>query len=217
MSMRAATVLCWIVAFLLGSVPVGHFLERSRLRRDLRRLEGGRRAAAVDLRALLGGGVVDPAAALPSATEVAGAVFDTGKVLGLALGALVVVRRASPSDFGVLPPWELAALWAGLAAGVGHLWSMWLGFRSAGQAQAPLLALAVRFTPTAFVVAVTGYVVGRVGAGQRVAVVISLVGFVGWTWAAWVWDLPHWWGFAWGPELAVWVGVTAGVVAARNL
>ena len=90
----------------------------------------------------------------------------------------------------VLTFWQSASLWAGLAAGAGHLWPVWLGFRSGGQAQAPLMALAVRFTPLAFVVAVAGYLLGRVAGGPRVAVAASLVGFVGCTWAGWLWDLP---------------------------
>ncbi|HEY2428516.1 MAG TPA: glycerol-3-phosphate acyltransferase, partial [Acidimicrobiales bacterium] len=195
-SSAAVTCACWVGAFVLGSVPIGHLLRRSRLRRDFRRLEG--RQAPADLRALLGGGVTDPATALPRATDLVGAALDTAKVLGLAAAALALVRLASPGvRAGEVPPfsgvgsfgvevltfWQSACLWAGLAAGVGHLWSMWLGFRSTGQAQAPLLALAVRYTPTAFVVAVVGYLLGRVTGSQRVAVLTSLTGFVAWTWA----------------------------------
>jgi glycerol-3-phosphate acyltransferase PlsY len=229
----AVTCACWLGAWLLGSVPIGHLLERSRLRRDLRKLEGGRRRSGPpDLRALLGGGVVDPAASLPTATELLGAALDTAKVLGLAAVALVLVRHASPgihrADYSsasamgflaaqVLTFWQSASLWAGLAAGAGHLWPVWLGFRSGGQAQAPLMALAVRFTPLAFVVAVAGYLLGRVARGPRVAVATSLVGFVGCTWAGWLWNLPRWWGFTYGPEVAVWSAVMAGVVGARNL
>jgi glycerol-3-phosphate acyltransferase PlsY len=229
----AAACLCWVGAYLLGSVPIGHLLERSRLRRDLRRLEGGRRRQGPeDLRVLLGGGTMDPSAALPTLTEVAGAVLDTAKVIGLAAAALVLVRHWSPgvhrglvpaaSGFGafsseVLTFWQSGALWAGLAAGVGHVWPVWLGFRSGGQGQAPLLALAVRFTPIGFVVAVGGYLVGRPLAGARMAVALSLAGFLAWNWSAWIWGLPHWWGLLPGPEVAVWAGVLAGVVAARNL
>jgi len=227
------TCACWVGAWLLGSVPIGHLLERSRLRRDLRKLERGRRRSGPpDLRALLGGGVVDPSAALPTATELLGAALDTAKVLGLAAAALVLVHHASPgarrADFPsasamgflaaqVLTFWQSASLWAGLAAGAGHLWPVWLGFRSGGQAQAPLMALAVRFTPLAFVVAVAGYLLGRVLGGPRVAVAASLVGFVGCAWAGWVWAFPRWWGFTYGPEVAVWAGVMAAMVAARNL
>jgi len=228
----AVTCACWLGAWLLGSVPIGHLLERSRLRRDLRRFERGRRRSGPpDLRALLGG-PVDPAAALPTGTELLGAALDTAKVLGLAAATLVLVHHASRgaarADFPsasamgflaaqVLTFWQSAALWAGLAAGAGHLWPVWLGFRSGGQAQAPLMALAVRFTPLAFVVAVAGYLLGRVAGGPRVAVAVSLVGFVGCTWAGWLWALPRWWGFTFGPEVAVWSGVMAGVVGARNL
>jgi glycerol-3-phosphate acyltransferase PlsY len=228
------TCLCWVAAYLLGSVPIGHLLERGRLRRDLRRLEGGRlrRRAPEDLRVLLGGSSIDPSAALPTLTEVAGAILDTAKVVGLAVAALVLVKAWSPgvhrglvpaaSGFGtyssdVLTFWQSASLWAGLVAGVGHTWPVWLGFRSGGQGQAPLLALAMRFTPIAFVIAVGGYLAARPLAGGRGAVAISLGGFVAWTWAAWLWSLPHWWGLLPGPEVAVWAGVLTGVVAARNL
>jgi len=231
-SSAVATCACWAAAFLLGSIPLGHLLARSRLRRDLRRLErGGRRRAPLDLHALLGGGGTgDPATSLPGATEIIGAALDTAKVVGLALATLVIVRAASPGFHGEVPPssavgfvtdqiltlWQSASLWAGLAAGVGHLWSLWLGFRSGGQAQAPLLALAIRFTPASFVVAVAGYFIGRAAGGPRIGVVVSLVGFVAWTWAGWLLDLPHWWGFPNGPEVALWSAVLAGVVAAKN-
>jgi glycerol-3-phosphate acyltransferase PlsY len=228
-----ATCACWAGAFLLGSVPLGHLLRRSGLRRDLRRLEGGRgRRAPIDLRAVVGGGVTDPANALPRPGDLAGAALDTAKVVGLAAATLVLVRMASPGTHpGQVPAasgigfvtdqtltlWQSASLWAGLAAGVGDLWSMWLGFRSSGKAQAPLLALAIRFTPTAFVVAVAGYLVGRATGDQRRAVFVSLAGFIAWTWAGWLRDLPHWWGFPYGAEVAIWSAVVAGAVAAKNL
>ena len=221
---------CWIGAYLLGSVPLGLLLERSRLRHDLRRLERGRDprrrlTGSDDVREVVGG------SALPGAAEITGAVLDTAKVLGLAFATLVIVRAAGPplhrglvpvsSAFGVpsaqvLTFWQSASLWAGLAAGVGHLWPVWLGGRGAGQGQAPLLALAVRCTPVGFVIAVAAYLAAR-PAGARRAVIVSLVGFVGWNWAAWWWDLAHWWGFVPGPEPAMWAAVLAGVVAARNL
>jgi hypothetical protein len=40
---------------------------------------------------------------------------------------------------------------------------------------------------------------------------------VAWTWAGWLRDLPHWWGFPYGSEVAIWAVVMAGTVAARNL
>ena len=229
-----ATCACWAGAFLVGSIPLGHLLARSRLRRDLRRLErGGGRRAPVDLFALLGGTTsdTDPAMSLPGPSEVIGAVLDTVKVVALAFAALVIVRAASPgfragevapaSAVGfvtsqVLTLSQSASLWAGLAAGVGHLWSLWLGFRSSGQAQAPLLALAISFTPSSFVVAVAGYFVGRLTGGPRLGIVVSLVGFVAWTWAGWLLNLPNWWGFPFGPEVALWAAAMAGVVAAKN-
>jgi glycerol-3-phosphate acyltransferase PlsY len=223
------TCACWVGAYLLGAVPLGHLVQRWRLRHDLRRLErSAGQAVTGDLRALVGGSTND----LPGVAELAGAVLDTAKVVGLGLAALVIVRAASPgvhrdllpaaSGFGVLSDqvltfWQSASLWAALAAGVGHLWPVWLGFRGAGQGQAPLLAIAVRFTPIGFVIAVAAYLLVRPVAGPRWAVVVSLAGFVAWSWAAWLWSLPHWWGFLPGPELAVWAAVLAGVVAARNL
>jgi len=189
--------------------------------------------APIDLRGLLTGGVTDPAEAPPSVAEVVGALLDTVKVLGLAFGTFLIVRAVSPgfnrgdvpasSDIGVLADqvlvvWQSASLWAGLAAGVGHLWPPWLGFRGAGQGQVPLLALAVRFTPIGFVVAVVTFVVVAVASrSQRLAVGASLAGFVGWNGAAWLWSLPHWWGLLPGQELAIWTAVLGGAVAARTL
>jgi len=229
------TCLCWIAAFLLGSVPFGHLLQRSSLRRDLRRLEGRRGDRGgwepVDLRLLLTGGVPDPTTALPSVGELVGSVLDTAKVVALATGALVLVRMASPgfhrgdlppaSDLGfladeVLTFWQSAALWAGLAATVGHLYPVWLGFKGQGQGQAPVLALTILIAPSGFVVAVAVFLLTlAVRRDQGWAVAASLTAFVGWMWASWLWELPHWWGLLPGAELAIWAAVMAGVVAGR--
>jgi len=236
---NVVTSLCWIGSFLLGSIPIGYLLERRGLRRDLRRLEDGgptkgrRQTEPMELLALLTGGGPDPATALPAPVELAGAALDTAKVIALVEATLILVRLASPgfrrgdlppaSDVGfltdqILTFWQSAALWAGLAAAVGHLYPIWLGFRGRGQGQAPLLALAVLFIPIGFVIAVGVFLVTTlVGRSQRISVALSLTGFVAWSWSAWLWSLGHWWGLLPGPELAIWAAVTAGVVAGRTL
>ena len=219
-----ATSLTWVVAYLLGSIPFGYLSTRTTMRRDLRRLD-----APVDLRGLLTGGPSD----VPSRSDLIGATLDTAKVVGIALLALIVVRSASPGFHrGELPPasdvgfltsqiltfWQSAALWAGLAAAVGHLFPVWLGFKGGGQGLAPPLALAVRCTPIAFVVAVVVFVGGRVlGLSERWAVGLGLAGFVVWGAAAWLGELAHWWGFLPGPEVTIWSVVLAGVVGSRAL
>ncbi|GAC1538623.1 MAG: hypothetical protein NVS3B12_23970 [Acidimicrobiales bacterium] len=221
------TCITWVAAYLVGSVPFGYLLSRSTMRRDLRRL------GSLDLRALLTGAPGGGPDALPSRTDVLGASLDTLKVLAITLLALVAVRAASPGFHrGELPPasdvgfltsqiltfWQSASVWAGLAAAVGHLFPVWLGSRGPGQGLAPLLALAVRCTPIGFVVAVTAFVVTRASGGdERRGVTAGLIGFVAWSWAAWLADLGHWWGFLPGPEMAIWSVVLAGIVASRAL
>jgi glycerol-3-phosphate acyltransferase PlsY len=222
--------------FLLGSVPFGYLLNRRRLRRDLSLV------GPVDLQRILTG---RSSRDLPSVTEVAGTVLDVLKVLAAVWLASTLIHSVSPnvrrgevpaaSTVGFMPEqvlllWESGALWAGLAAAVGHLWPLWLRFRSAHQGQAAVLALVARVEPVGFVVAVASYLVGLLAAPlasnrhridangrQRAAIAISLIAFVAWSWAAWVWDLRAWWGYPAGAETAIWATVLAGAVATFSL
>jgi glycerol-3-phosphate acyltransferase PlsY len=225
-SVHAAAIVtgaCWVGAYVAGSVPFAYLVERSRLRRDLRRV------GPDDLRTLLTGRFADPALAPPTPAELAGALLDIAKVIGLAAVSLLLVRAVSPgvhrgevpaaSAFGfladqVLTFWQSAALWAGLAAAAAHMHPVWPRPRRASPGQAPLLALAVWFTPVGFVVAVAVFLAGfGLSRDQRVGVAFSLAGFVAATWATWLWPLGHWWGLPPGPEVAIWSAMMAGLVA----
>ena len=223
-SVAITTGLCFAAAYLVGSIPFGYLITRRELRRDLRRFDRSRRGLS-----LLVGRGADPAR-LPRGVDVAGAVLDTAKVVAVVLSVGTIVRHAGPSvhradvqSFSAvgfvsdqaLFYWESAALWAGLVAVVGHLYSVWLGFRS-GQGQLPALGLAVLCTPFGFSVAALGFFIGLIVTRVvRPAIVFALGGFVVYGWVAWVYDFGWSWGFRNGPELALWSAVLAGVVGTR--
>lgn len=205
-------------AYLLGSVPFGYLVSRRRLRRDLRR---------TDVRTLLAG-----RHSTGRGDDVVAAVLDTAKVLLAATAAWHLVKDASPGfDRGVLPDvsavgfladqvlsaWQSIALWSGLAAVVAHLAPPWLGFRG-GQGQAPALGLAFVYCPLGFSAGVAVFFASLPVLGDVTrSVLVSLVGFVGYAWLAWVYDWRTSWGATNGPELALWATVLAGVVATRAL
>jgi glycerol-3-phosphate acyltransferase PlsY len=222
---RVAVVagLCVLAAYLLGSVPVGFLLDRRSLRQRLRRLETDGRPLDEQLRTILTGssGAPPAVAALDAAKVLVGATAAWHLVVSVSPGGTASVPNQSAVAFlsdQVLVSWQSAALWAGLAAVVGHLAPPWLGFRG-DQGQAPGLALAVVYAPIAFVVGVVAFFVARfaLGADRLVAAVfISLGAFVAWCWVAWVGDLQLAWGVPAGPEVTLWAAVLAGVLAART-
>ena len=223
--MRAVALvagLCVAGAYLLGSMPIGYLTGRRALRQRLRRIETDGRPLDEQLRALLAG---------PSATPVV-AVLDAGKVLLAATITWHAVVAVSPGGTASVPnqsavaflsdqvlvSWQSAALWAGLAAVVGHLAPVWLGFRG-DHGQAPGLALAVVYAPIGFVAGVAAFFVARavLGADRLVAAVaVSLAAFVGWCWLAWIGDVQVAWGVPAGPEATLWAAVLAGVLAVRT-
>lgn len=216
-------------AFLVGSVPFGYLVTRRRLRRNLSRLDGPT-GEGTSLRALLTGG--RPQRVEPGlGDDVVTVALDCAKVLGAATVAWRVVDGLAPGfDRGLLPAsavgflsdqvltvWQSAALWAGAAAVVGHLYPVWLGLRGA-PGQAPALALVLAYCPVGFSVGVAAFFGAfAVARDVRRAMLGGLVGFVGYAWLAWVYDWPPSWGAANGPELTLWAAVVAGVVAARTL
>jgi glycerol-3-phosphate acyltransferase PlsY len=217
--------LCVVAAYLVGSVPFGFLVGRRSMRQGLRRIESAGRPLDEQLLAILTG---DGAAGSPTV-----AVLDTAKVLLAATAAWHLVIAVSPGGSAtrpnqsavafladqVLVSWQSAALWAGLAAVVGHVAPVWLGFRS-DHGQAPGLGLAVVYAPVGFVVGVVVFFVVRAVLGASrivVAVVASLGAFVTWCWAAWIGDVQIAWGAPAGPELSLWATVLAGVLAARTI
>lgn len=199
-----------LVAWLLGTVPIGYLLGRRQLR------------GAADLRTLLTGTTGD---------DVVVPVLDVVKVLLAATFVWHLVAAVSPGGTAtrpsvgavgfladqVLVAWQSAALWAGLGAFVGHVAPPWLGFRSAG-GLAPAGALAIAYAPLPFVVGVVGFfVVFAPTRSVKAAAVAGLAAFTGWAWLSWVEALGGAWGAPPGPELALWASVLSGVVAARAL
>ena len=223
--MRAVAVVagvCVAAAYLLGSLPTVYLTGRRALRQRLRRMEMDGRPLDEQLRALLAGPTTTPAVA----------VLDAGKVLLAATITWHAVVAVSPGGTAstpnqsavaflsdqVLVSWQSAALWAGLAALVGHLAPVWLGFRG-DQGQAPGLALAIVYAPIAFVagVAVFFAVLAVVGRDRLAhAVFGGLAGFLWWCWVAWIQDVQLAWGVPAGPEVTLWAAVLAGVLAVRT-
>ena len=215
--------LCVAGAYLLGSMPIGYLTGRRALRQRLRRIETDGRPLDEQLRAILTG----DAGASPAV-----AVLDAGKVLLAATITWHAIVAVSPGGTASVPnqsavaflsdqvlvSWQSAALWAGLAALVGHLAPVWLGFRG-DQGQAPGLALAVVYAPVGFVVGVVAFFAVRLALGSSrltTAVFVGLAAFVGWCWIAWVGDVQVAWGVPGGPEATLWASVLAGILAVRT-
>lgn len=104
-----APVLAALLGYLLGAIPFGLIIGRVTKRIDLRE-HGSRRTGATNALRTLG---ARPAAAV--------FVLDVAK----GVAAVVLTRLLFADDPGV----EWAAAAAGLAAVVGHNWSVFIGFR----------------------------------------------------------------------------------------
>ena len=223
--MRAVAIVAGLAvaaSYLLGSMPIGYLTGRRALRQRLRRIETDGRPLDEQLRTLLAGPSSTPlVAALDAAKAVVAATVTWHAVLAVSPGGTASVPDQSAVAFlsdQVLVSWQSAALWAGLAAVVGHLAPVWLGFRG-DHGQAPGLALAVVYAPIGFVAGVVAFFVARAVIGSRrlmAAVAVGLATFVGWCWLAWILDLQVAWGVPAGPEATLWAAVLAGVLAART-
>lgn len=204
-----AAGLCALGAYLVGSVPFVYLRHRGRLRRDLRHLDDGRPL---------------PAAASPTWLP---AAFEVAVVLAVASMAWRVVASVSPGHGSsrivagvatfsdqVLVPWQSVALWAGLAAAVGLIAPVWLGFRGSS-GLAPAVALLATFSPVGLFGACAGYGIGlgvtRSGIGATGAGAVFLVGTA---WVAWVFDLHALWGVPNGPETCLWSAALGAAVFA---
>lgn len=215
--------LCTVAAYLLGSVPLGYLAGRRSLRQRLQRIETDGRPLDVQLHTILAGPGTTPLVALLDTLKVLLAATATWHlVIAVSPGGSATTPNQSAVAFlsdQVLVSWQSAALWAGLAAVVGHLAPAWLGFRG-DQGQAPGLALVVVYAPVGFVVGVIVFFLARtlLGSARLVAAVFAALGaFVGWCWIAWIFDIQVAWGVPAGPELSLWATVLAAVLAARTL
>lgn len=223
--MRAVAIvagLCAVGAYLVGSIPIGYLTGRRALRQRLREIETDGRPLDEQLRTLLAGPSSSPwVAVLGAAKVLAAATFTWYAVVTVSPGGTASIPDQSAVAFlsdQVLVSWQSAALWAGVAALIGHLAPPWLGFRGDG-GQAPGLALAVVYAPIGFVVGVVTFFALRLAVGPRrlaLAVFVSLASFVGWCWIAWIGDVQLAWGVPAGPEATLWATVLAGVLAART-
>lgn len=207
-AVATAAGLCVLGAYLVGSVPFVYLRHRGRLRRDLRRLDDGRPLPAAS------------PAWLPAAFEVA-------VVLAVASLAWRVVASVSPGHGSsrivagvatfsdqVLVPWQSVALWAGLAAAVGLMAPVWLGFRGSS-GLAPAVALLGAFSPVGLFGACAGYGIGLGTTRSDVgATGVSAVFLVGMAWVAWVFDLHALWGVPNGPETCLWSAALGAAVFA---
>jgi len=204
--------LCAVGAYLLGSLPTGYLTGRRTMRQRLRQLETAGHPLDDQLLGLLAGPTSAPWVAVVDAAKVLVAATVTWHAVVADQSAVAFLSDQ------VLVSWQSAALWAGLAAVVGHLAPVWFGFRG-DHGQAPGLALAVVYAPIGFVVGVATFFLVRLVAGAerlRFAVLVSLAAFVGWCWVAWIGDVQLAWGVPAGPEATLWAAVLAGVLAART-
>jgi glycerol-3-phosphate acyltransferase PlsY len=155
------------------------------------------------------------------------ALVDAGLALAAATLAWKVTHAVAPpssrSAVGfnsdqVLMPWESIALWAGLAAVLGHAAPVWSRFRGGGSGLVPALALAAAYSPTVLSLALGSMLVATLGTGTpRRGLPVALGATVSLSWLAWVRDTPPGWGMPNGPELSLWVAVLCGVLFARWL
>jgi glycerol-3-phosphate acyltransferase PlsY len=214
-------------AYVIGSIPVGFLLTRRRLARDLRRVER-EVPPGQELRPLVTGRARAAGRAGPVVSDLVEAVLDTAKVLLSATLAWHVVLAVSPGGSAtrpnvgaigfladqVLTAWQSTALWAGVAAVVGHLAPPWFSLR-ARHGHAPAIGLALVYAPMGVSLGALAFAVA-LGATRSPAsaVLAGLAVFVLHGWLAWIFDWQVGWGVTNGPELALWGAVLGGVVAA---
>lgn len=218
--MRTATNVAWlagpliVVAYLVASAPIAYAVGRWRMRRAL-----GASPDALDARP------ADPDAPLGQPGELATALIDAAIALAMAtLAWHVILANAPPgsvSSIAVLSAqavtaWQSVALWVGLAAVVGQIAPVFQRFRG-GTGTAPALALTLVYAPVVFSAAVVGWFVhlaisrdiDRALPGALAAAVIG-------EWLAWIGDIRQGWGMVHGPEVALWVTITAGIMFAAH-
>jgi glycerol-3-phosphate acyltransferase PlsY len=157
-----AAELAWLLAsYLLGAIPTSHIVSRTIARIDLRE-HGSGNLGATNLYRVLGWKYAVPVA-----------LFDIAKG---AIPVLVFAPRASPSD--------LFAVACGVAAILGHVFSVFVGFKG-GKGVATAAGVMLALTPLALgvaalvwavVVRVTGYVsLGSIAAAAVLPIAVYLL------------------------------------------
>lgn len=203
--------LCVVGGYLVGSVPSGYLMSRSRLRRDLRRIDQGRPPRR-------------------PASEVVVAVVAAAKVVAVSVVAWRVMAHVAPGhghvfhfsgvgEFSdqVLTAWQSVALWTGAAALAGDLAPPTARF-GRGDGLLPAAGLLVVYTPATAAIAFAAVaVIGALTRSIRRAVVAAALAAVGWCWLAWGFDWHVARGLPQGPELSLWTTVVAGIVVALTV
>lgn len=216
--MRSVTNVAWLagplvaLGYLVGSLPVAYLLGRRRLHRQL-----GRPAELDDVRRA--DDDADPPLGQPG--ELTVALIQAGFTLAMATGAWHVITRvappATPSSIAVLSAqaitvWQSVALWVGLAVVVGTIAPATNGFRG-GTGVVPAMALLLAYAPLVFSGAVAGFFIGMVvWRDIRRAPLLAFPTAVVFEWLAWVYDWRQGWGFVHGPELSLFVTITAALL-----
>jgi len=182
---RPAAVI--LIAYLLGSIPFGYLIVRSSKRADIRETgSGGTGATNVSRRAGKAAGVLTLVLdALKGAAAVVIAKLALGLPIFAASGGPSLAQAANSSVAIENVYWWVAA--AAIAAIVGHIFPVWLGFRG-GKGVATgvgvflvLAPLAVVFAAVLFLVIVllTRYVsLGAIVAAATIPVLVLIQNYI---------------------------------------
>ncbi len=170
-----------VVAYLIGSIPLGWGWVKLLTGQDVRKVGSGRTGGTNAARA---GG------------RLAGVLTGVADFFKGALGVWLAQMLVPPAQYGVLAYWAQAA--AGSAAIAGHNWSIYLGFKG-GAGTGPNLGVSFAFTPLSLLLVplvplllyVTGYasVASLVIAALVPVLFLLLCLIVHWPWAYVVYGL----------------------------
>jgi glycerol-3-phosphate acyltransferase PlsY len=167
-----------VIGYLIGSIPMGYLVVRLIKGQDIRTHGSGRTGGTNAFRA--GGPIAGVLTAVGDACKGYAAV---------ALARLVVGPEVLATTIGTV-----AAVLAGLAAVIGHNWSVYLGFKG-GAGTAPNIGAAIAFWPVAGLylapmVPLGLYLIGYASVTSLIIAVVVLITFV--VRAALQAD-PNWW------------------------
>jgi glycerol-3-phosphate acyltransferase PlsY len=171
-------LLAAVIGYLIGSIPMGYLVVRLIKGQDIRTHGSGRTGGTNAFRA---GGPI---------AGVLTAVGDACKgYVAVALARLVVGPEVLATTIGTV-----AAVLAGLAAVIGHNWSVYLGFKG-GAGTAPNIGAAIAFWPIAGLylapmVPLGLYLIGYASVTSLIIAAVVLITFV--VRAALQAD-PNWW------------------------
>ena len=179
-----------LLGYLIGSIPMGYLIIRLMRGEDIRNHGSGRTGGTNAFRA--GGPIAGVLTAVGDALKGYGAVM---------LARLVIGPEVLATTLGTV-----AAVLAGLAAVIGHNWSVYLGFKG-GAGTAPNIGAAIAFWPVAGLylapmVPLGLYLIGYASVTSLVIAGMVLVTFVI---RAMLQADPNWWyvGYAAAAAVAV--------------